>query len=381
MRRFLTVLGPSVLPALAAAFLLSAAVPASAHPLSFTAATLTLQPDGTFEANLVCDLDALALGAPLDADDAELVAALTGLAPDEFDTRVARLRRMFERRVRVRFDGEPAPFEVAFPDYGTPLATEAEIPTVLGLNARLTGAIPDGAANVGFFASRAFGEVHLTVADPARDVEVRSILEPGARSEPLELAGPVEPAGRGAVAGRYLRLGFVHIVPEGADHILFVLGLFLLSARLWPLVWQVTAFTVAHAVTLTLAALGYVSLPSGLVEPLIALSIAYVGIENVLVDRLTRWRPAVVFGFGLLHGLGFAGVLGALGLPEQERLLALVTFNAGIELGQLAVILAAALSFGWFRSRPWYRRGLAVPASAAIALVGLAWAFERALGL
>ena len=375
-------LGPSVLPALAAAFLLSAAVPASAHPLSFTAATLTLQPDGTFEANLVCDLDALALGAPLDADDAELVAALTGLAPDEFDTRVARLRRMFERRVRVRFDGEPAPFEVAFPDYGTPLATEAEIPTVLGLNARLTGAIPDGAADVGFFASRAFGEVHLTVADPGRGVEVRSILEPGERSEPLDLSGTGgasrDPARSPAC---YLRLGFVHIVPEGADHILFVLGLFLLSPRLRPLVWQVTAFTVAHAVTLTLAALGYVSLPSGLVEPLIALSIAYVGIENVLVDRLTRWRPAVVFGFGLLHGLGFAGVLGALGLPEQERLLALVTFNAGIELGQLAVILAAALSFGWFRSRPWYRRRLAVPASAAIALVGLAWAFERALGL
>ena len=381
MRRLLTALLPPALPALAAAFLFSAALPASAHPLSFTAATLTLQPDGTFEANLVCDLDALALGAPLDADDAELVAALTGLAPDEFDTRVARLRRMFERRVRVRFDGEPAPFEVAFPDYGTPLATEAEIPTVLGLNARLTGTIPDGAADVGFFASRAFGEVHLTVADPDRGVQVRSILEPGARSEPLDLSVPVEPPGPGAVARLYLRLGFVHIVPEGADHILFVLGLFLLSARLRPLLWQVTAFTVAHAVTLTLAALGYVSLPSGLVEPLIALSIAYVGIENALVDRLTRWRPAVVFGFGLLHGLGFAGVLGELGLPEQERLLALVTFNAGIELGQLAVILAAALSFGWFRSRPWYRRWLAVPASAAIALVGLAWTVERALGI
>ena len=381
MRRLLTALLPPALPALAAAFLFSAALPASAHPLSFTAATLTLQPDGTFEANLVCDLDALALGAPLDADDAELVAALTGLAPDEFDTRVARLRRMFERRVRVRFDGEPAPFEVAFPDYGTPLATEAEIPTVLGLNARLTGTIPDGAADVGFFASRAFGEVHLTVADPDRGVQVRSILEPGARSEPLDLSAPVEPPGPGAVARLYLRLGFVHIVPEGADHILFVLGLFLLSARLRPLLWQVTAFTVAHAVTLTLAALGYVSLPSGLVEPLIALSIAYVGIENALVDRLTRWRPAVVFGFGLLHGLGFAGVLGELGLPEQERLLALVTFNAGIELGQLAVILAAALSFGWFRSRPWYRRWLAVPASAAIALVGLAWTVERALGI
>ena len=381
LRRHLQVAIPSALPALALGFLLSAAHPAGAHPLEFTAVTLTLQPAGTFEANLVCDLDALALGAPFDTDDAELVAALESLSPGEFETQVDRLRRLFERRVRVRFDGEPAPFEVAFPDYGTPLATEAEIPTVLGLNARLTGAIPDGAADVGFFASRAFGEVHLTVTDPDRSIEARSILEPGARSEPLELAGPVEPPRPGAVARLYLRLGFVHIVPEGADHILFVLGLFLLSARLRPLLWQVTAFTVAHAVTLTLAALGYVSLPSGLVEPLIALSIAYVGIENALVDRLTRWRPAVVFGFGLLHGLGFAGVLGELGLPEQERLLALVTFNAGIELGQLAVILAAALSFGWFRSKKWYRAWLAVPASAAIALVGLAWTVERALGI
>ena len=382
MRSRLAEPAPAAVLAVAAVFILLAGPPpAGAHPLEFTAATLTLQPDGTFEANLVCDLDALALGAPLDSDDAELVAALEGLSGEEFDTLVARLRRMFERRVRVRFDGEPAPFAVDFPDYGTPLATEAEIPTVLGLNARLTGAIPAGAVDVGFFASRAFGEVHLTVNDPARGLEVRSILEPGERSEPLELAGPVEPPGPGAVARLYLRLGFVHIVPEGADHILFVLGLFLLSARLRPLVWQVTAFTVAHAVTLTLAALGYVSLPAGLVEPLIALSIAYVGVENVLVDRLTRWRPAVVFGFGLLHGLGFAGVLGELGLPEQERLLALVTFNAGIELGQLAVILGAALTFGWFRSKPWYRARLAVPASLVIALVGLAWAVERALSL
>ena len=373
---------PAATLAFAAIVLLLAGVPpAGAHPLEFTAVTLTLQPDGSFEANLVCDLDALALGAPFDTDDEELVAELAGLSAGEFDTLVSRLRRLFERRVRVRFDGEPAAFEVAFPDYGTPAATEAEIPTVLGLNARLTGAIPDGAADVGFFASRAFGEVHLTVADPARGVEVRSILEPGARSDPLDLSAPLEPPGRGAVARLYLRLGFVHIVPEGVDHILFVLGLFLLSARLRPLVWQVTAFTVAHAVTLTLAALGYVSLPPGLVEPLIALSIAYVGIENALVDRLTRWRPAVVFGFGLLHGLGFAGVLGELGLPDQERLVALVTFNAGIELGQLAVILCAALTFGWFRTRTWYRARLAVPASLVIALVGLAWAIERALGL
>ena len=364
---------------LCSALLLPGATRTLAHPLSFTEVTLTLRADGAFEADLIYDLDALALGAPIDADDAELVAALEGLSPDDLETRIARLRRLFERRVRVRFDGDPVPFDVSFPDHGTARATEADIPTVLGLTARLAGTIPEGATTVGFFASRAFGEVHLTILDPARGIEARSVLEAGARSDPLDLIGPITPPGRAEVAGSYLRLGFVHIVPEGLDHILFVLGLFLLSARLRPLVWQVTAFTVAHAVTLTIAALGLVALSPRLVEPLIALSIVYVAVENVLTDRMTRWRPPVVFGFGLLHGLGFAGVLGELGLPARERLLALVSFNAGIELGQLAVIAAAALVFGWFRAAPWYRTRLVVPVSAGMALTGLVWAVERVL--
>ncbi len=350
---------------------------ALAHPLSFTEVTLALRADGGFEADLIYDLDALALGVPIDTDDATLAAALERLSPDELETRLGRLRRLFERRVRVRFDGDPVPFSVSFPDRGTPRATEADIPTLLGLTARLAGTVPEGAATVGFFASRAFGEVHLTIRDPARGIEARSVLEPGARSDPLDLTVPVAPPGRLDVARDYLRLGFVHIVPGGLDHILFVLGLFLLSARLRPLVWQVTAFTVAHAVTLTLAALGVVALSPRLVEPLIALSIVYVAVENILTDRMNRWRPPVVFGFGLLHGLGFAGVLGDLGLPERERLLALISFNAGIELGQLAVIAAAALTCNWFRSSPWYRARLVVPASAGIALVGLVWAVER----
>ena len=353
---------------------------ARAHPLAFTEVTLTLGPGDVFTADVVHDLDALALGAPIDSDDAELAATLAALPPDELDQRLARLRRLFERRVRVRFDGDPAPFAVSFPDHGAPETATADIPTVLGLTARLTGSIPPDAATVGFFASRAFGEVHLTIIDAARGGETRSILEPGARSDPLDLAGPFLPPGPGETARRYLRLGFVHIVPAGADHILFVLALFLLSTRLRPLVWQVTAFTAAHAVTLTLATLGLVALPPRIVEPLIALSVAGVAVENVLTDRLTRWRPALVFGFGLLHGLGFAGVLGELGLPDERQLLALGAFNVGIELGQLAVIAGAAAALGWWRARPWYRRRVTVPLSCGIALTGLAWALQRTLG-
>ena len=354
--------------------------PALAHPLTFTEVTLTLGPGDAFAADVIYDLDALALGAPIDSDDAELAAALAAHTPDELDARVARLRRLFERRVRVRFDGAPAPFEVSFPDHGAPETTAADIPTVLGLTARLSGTIPPEAATVGFFASRAFGEVHLTIVDATRGGETRSILEPGARSDPLDLAGPFTPPGSGETAWRYTRLGFVHIVPAGADHILFVLALFLLSTRLRPLVWQVTAFTVAHAVTLTLATLGFVALAPRIVEALIALSVAGVAVENVLTDRLTRWRPAVVFGFGLLHGLGFAGVLGELGLPDGARLLALAAFNAGIELGQLAVIAGAAAALGWCHGKPWYRRRVTVPLSCGIALTGLVWAVERTLG-
>ena len=368
------------LPLLTLVVLVGLPASSRAHPLTFTETIIVLRPDGSFQTDLICDLDALALGAPQNADDAALVAALGALAPVELEARLDRLRQLFQRRVRVRFDGEPAPFEVSFPDQGTPAATESSIPTMLGLTARLTGIVPDGAREMEFFASRAFSDVHLTVRDETRGLTTRSVLERGARSDPYTLAGPVEPPTALQTGRQYLGLGFVHIVPLGLDHILFVLGLFLLGTRTRPLVWQVSAFTVAHAATLSLAVFEIVSLPARVVEPLIALSIVYVAVENVLTDRLTPWRPAVVFGFGLLHGLGFAGALGQLGLPEQERLLGLVSFNVGIELGQLLVIAVALASVGWCRRRPWYRARIAVPASVAIAGVGLFWAVERLAG-
>ena len=231
--------------------------------------------------------------------------------------------------------------------------------------------------------------MHLTIVDEARNITIRSVLERGARSDPFDLAEQATPPTAIATARQYARLGFVHIVPQGLDHILFVLGLFLLSSRLGLLFWQVTAFTLAHALTLTLGALDVVTLSPRVVEPLIALSIAWIGIENILAAgrpgvrserRAFGWRPGIVFLFGLLHGLGFARVLTDLGLPESERLLALVTFNAGIELGQIAVIVGALVTLGWFRYRPWYRPTIVVPASGAIAIVGLIWTVQRVLG-
>jgi hypothetical protein len=363
-----------------AMLLLLATAIAAAHPLTFTDTTVVLRADGTFQTDLIVDLDALALGASQTADDAELVAALTALTPDEFAEQLDGVRRLFQRRVRFRFDGTPAPFDVTFPDYGAPAATDSLIPTLLGLTARLTGNVPPEATELEFFASRAFSDVNLTIRDEARDLTIQALVEAGARSDPFTLAGPVEPRSAWSLGGTYLRLGFLHIVPRGLDHVFFVLGLFLLGSQLRPLVWQISAFTVAHAMTLSLAVFNIVSLTPAVVEPLIALSIVYVAVENLLTQRLTAWRPMVVFGFGLLHGLGFAGVLQELGLPAQERVLGLVSFNVGIELGQLLVIAVALSAVGWCRSKSWYRRRIVVPSSVAIAAAGLFWAVERWLG-
>lgn len=180
----------------------------------------------------------------------------------------------------------------------------------------------------------------------------------------------------------YIRLGFLHIVPQGLDHILFVLGLFLLAFQVKPMLWQITAFTVAHSITLGLSLYGLLVVPSSVVEPLVALSIAYVGVENLLTRRLTPWRPAVVFGFGLLHGLGFAGVLLELGLDRSDYFLALVSFNVGVELGQISVLLSALLLVVWFAKDPVrYRRLISIPGSLAISLIGGLWFVERLMVL
>ena len=185
--------------------------------------------------------------------------------------------------------------------------------------------------------------------------------------------------GAGAVFLRYIGAGFEHIVPLGLDHILFVLGLFFFATRTGPLLWQVSAFTVAHTITLALAATGTVSVPASVVEPLIAASIVYVGVENTIGRGNVRGRTALVFAFGLLHGLGFASVLGDYGIASERFVVALIGFNIGVEFGQLAVIGIAFAMTGWFIARPWYRRAIAIPASLAIAAVGAYWVIERTL--
>lgn len=180
----------------------------------------------------------------------------------------------------------------------------------------------------------------------------------------------------------YIIIGFEHILPLGLDHILFVLGLYLLSQRFKDLLWQVSAFTLAHTVTLALAVLGYVNLPGSIVEPLIALSIVYVAVENLYRKQVSRSRVVLVFGFGLLHGLGFAGVLSEIGLSSTAFVPSLIAFNIGVELGQLAVILGTYFLVGrWFGNKPYWNTVFRIPASLFIALIGAYWFIERTFGL
>jgi hydrogenase/urease accessory protein HupE len=175
----------------------------------------------------------------------------------------------------------------------------------------------------------------------------------------------------------FTQLGFLHILPRGLDHILFILGLFLFSRSLRPLLWQVTMFTLAHTVTLGLATAGYIELSPRIVEPLIALSIAYVGFENVFSTQLHRHRLVLVFAFGLLHGMGFASVLAEFELPKDAFFTSLLSFNVGVELGQLAVITLAWSLLGWFMKSPDYRRIVIIPGSLIIGVTGAIWTIER----
>ena len=176
----------------------------------------------------------------------------------------------------------------------------------------------------------------------------------------------------------YLQLGFQHILPQGFDHILFVLSLFLLSPKLKPIMWQSLAFTVAHSVTLGLAMYNVIKPSSKIVEPLIALSIMYVALENIFSPKLKASRIGVVFLFGLVHGMGFAGALQQLGLPKTSYLSSLVMFNVGVELGQLSIILAAYFLVGkWLGDKPVYRKAVVIPLSILIVVIAGFWTVER----
>ena len=203
-------------------------------------------------------------------------------------------------------------------------------------------------------------------------------LSPGERSDAINLTGATQISVTDTIY-RYLHSGFVHIIPLGVDHILFVLGLFLFSLSGRVLIYQISLFTLAHTLTLALSSLGIVRISAQIVEPLIALSIAYVAIETIWAKGRFHWqRGLLIIGFGLLHGMGFASVLADFGLPDGQFIPALVSFNIGVEIGQLAIVAPLYILMRWQRPPArFYRVIIQIPASVVIASIGLYWTAER----
>ena len=177
-----------------------------------------------------------------------------------FPMRLIPLVPQSQRDIRILFDQLPVDFEVSFPHYGTSAAAAADPPTVLGALARLTGRVPNDSRQVAFRAAERYKTVSFQLVLPSRSDPLSAVIRPGDASPAFRLDGDEQSSPPGVVVP-YLRLGFTHILPKGLDHILFVIGLFLLGAGWRPLLYQVTAFTVAHSVTLALSMQGIVTLP------------------------------------------------------------------------------------------------------------------------
>lgn len=352
---------------------------AVAHEVRPSIVDLSLPQDGHYQLAIRLNLEAIIAeigpehGDTAASANAALYDRLRAQSPEQLQAAFDAQRRRFMSGILLRTTDrslQPALIAVTIPPVGdTDLARDSVI--------TLSGELPAGTKGVVWQWATGFGASILRVTGPADADLYRAYLQPGEASEPVPLDGVVSPS-VGTLMLDYVKIGFAHIIPKGLDHILFVVGLFLFSVRWRPLLWQVTSFTLAHSVTLALGVLGLVTVSPAVVEPLIALSIVYVCVENLLSQRLHVWRPVLIFCFGLLHGLGFAGVLQEVGLDRGHFILGLLAFNLGIELGQLAVILCCFLLVGvWFRHKDWYRRRIVVPASAGIALVGTYWFVQR----
>ena len=367
--------------------------PAHAHEVVPTIADLTVS-EGRADLNLRINLEAFIAGVDLDTvedtNDAPQAAdydALRALSEDALAARAPEILDGWNALPVLSVDGVPVALEsvsILVPD-----GVDIELPRIAEW--ALTADMPEGAT---VSVSWPDGGGDLVVRQQGVEAPFTGLVSGGESSPAIALAGGDQLTGWQSFTS-YIPVGFDHILPQGLDHILFVLGLFFLSIHLRPLVWQVTAFTLAHTVTLALGALGLVNVPGSIVEPLIAASIVYVAVENIFARGLTKWRPAVIFGFGLLHGLGFASVLGEFGLPEDRFIPALIGFNVGVEVGQLTVIALAfvVIWLGVLAARrakftgveemvteyPVMFRAISVTGSLIIALIGVYWVIERTL--
>ena len=179
---------------------------------------------------------------------------------------------------------------------------------------------------------------------------------------------------------QYIALGFTHVLPYGFDHLLFILSIFFLNSKLKSVVVQCSVFTLAHSLSLGLAASGILMPNSNYIEPLIAFSILFTSVENIIHSKVNPYRLFILFGFGLINGMGFATALKEIGIPKEQFFTSLFSFNIGVELGQIVVLLLAYFLISkWFAHKIWYKERVVYPISSLIGCVALYWTIERIL--
>lgn len=354
---------------------------AVAHNLPYALVDVQITSAGGAQLALRCHLTPLLLGLPQGAPDDAAAARLLSMSDAGIATRSAKAAAGIRGLLSVRADGSlldevavrlPSPAAIRAEAAAPRPSPAPSAPILIDVN------LPTGAKSIDVALPPSLGPAVVSVRYP----DGRTITTPvadGARSPAIRLAGPNAALDKVEAVVRFLGLGFQHILPGGLDHILFVVALTLGAPRLWPVVKLATTFTAAHSITLSLAALGLVSAPPSLVEPAITLSIAAAALLSLVSPRqeVGVVRLAVVFGFGLLHGLGFASALQETGLPRGAELPALAAFNLGIELAQIAVIVAALATLRLVvrvaRNPLVVSRG----ATACVAIAGLVWTIGR----
>lgn len=346
---------------------------------------ISVYTDGHYRVEIRASIEAMLTGISSEYKDtsqspnAKQYDVLREMLPSELEKEFQPFHKKLTEIVKLKLDNKLAPLLITHTEIPEPGYTKVPRISLIVLEGKISRQVQQ----LSWYYPVSFAENSVRVRQVDEKKQKwhwsdRQWLRENQWSKPFALNEVFHAPTTWTVVKTYTQSGFYHILPKGYDHILFILGIFLLSIKLKPLLWQVTMFTIAHSITLSLAMFEVFTLPANIVEPLIGISIAYIGIENIFTKEIKPSRFIVVFVFGLLHGMGFASMLSDFGMPNNSFVTALISFNIGVELGQLFIILLAFFTIAyWFKHEKWYRNAIVIPASLFISLIGLYWAYVR----
>ena len=319
---------------------------------------------------VLSEIDASLYQDTNDSPQSQKYDALRALSTEEVEKMVIENENKFTDKIKINIRDETIPLSLRNVDTFQEINDEFPRDTTLNIGFEIKDE---------FFTIQFEKELGPVVIRHFEDLSKESVLFT-TYLQPAERSSLISQQTRSSALStliEYLVLGIEHIVPKGLDHILFIIGIFFYAIKFKPLLLQVTMFTVAHSITLILASFNLIFIPATIVEPLIALSISYVAIENIFQRRSILLRYLIIFIFGLIHGLGFAFVLGDIGLNTSQLVLSLISFNIGVEIAQIAIIILASIIFIIPSRQSWYRTFLQIPISIIISMIGLYWFIER----